>query len=71
MLNIRTLVLSVVLVLILTGSIYFAVTASPAAGSVVSTSPTCSGAHASWLSTQELRDLLNGRYERRCCGLPY
>ena len=66
MLNIRTIVLSVVLVIILTGSIYFAVAASPVAESAASTAPTY---HASWLSTQELRDMLNGRYERRV-GLP-
>jgi len=70
MLNNRTFILSVVLVLILIGAIYFAVAASPAEASTASTTPICPVAHASYLSTQELRDMLNGRYERRCCGLP-
>ena len=70
MLKIRTVTLSVVLVLILAGAIYFGVAASPAAISVSSTAPTCPVVHESHLSTQELRDTLNGRYERRV-GLPY
>lgn len=69
MLNIRTVLLSVMLVLILTGAIYFAVAASPASESALVTAPTCPVVHASYLSTQALKDILNGRYEHRI-GLP-
>jgi len=69
MLNIRIVILSVVLMFVVAGATYFAVTASPSAVSANS-APTCPVIHtASSLSTQALWDILNGRYERRV-GLP-
>ena len=70
MLNIRTTILSLVLMLVLTGAIYFTVAASPAATSASSATTTCPAVHGAYFSTQELKDTLNGRYERRV-GLPY
>ena len=67
MLKIRIAILSIVLVLVVTGSTYFAVTAS-AASSAQSTS-TCPVVHPSSFSTEALWDILNGRYEHRV-GLP-
>ena len=67
MLKIRTAILSVVLMLVVAGSTYFAVTASAAPSA--QTAPTCPVIHPSSFSTEALRDILNGRYERRV-GLP-
>ena len=70
MFTIRTaVILSVVVALILAGAIYFTTAASSAESSASSASQTCPVAHTSYLSTQELRDMLNERYERRV-GLP-
>ena len=68
MLKIRILILSVVLMLVVAGSTYFAVTAfaAPSAQS----GPSCPVVHPSSFSTEALRDILNGRYELRV-GLPY
>jgi hypothetical protein len=69
MLNIRTVILSVMLVLVLLGAMYSAVVASPAASSPsVFICPVVHSSAASF-SIQELRDILNGRYEHRV-GLP-
>ena len=67
MLNIRILVLSVVLVLVAAGSAHFAATASAAASAQSASS--CPAVHTASFSTEALRDMLNGRYERRV-GLP-
>jgi len=69
MLNIRTVMLSIVLVLVLAGTMFFAVSASSTDGAPSAATnqiPAC----VSQLSDQELREILNSRYERRCCGLP-
>ena len=68
MLKIRIAILSIVLVLVVAGSTYFAVTASAAAPA--QEAPMCPVAHPSSFSTEELLDILNGRYELRV-GLPY
>lgn len=69
MLNIRTLILSIVLTFALAVMGYFTV-APTYAMATESTSETCTAASAPSLSIQELKDILNGRYERRV-GLPY
>jgi flagellar basal body-associated protein FliL len=67
MLNIRIVILTVALMLVTAGSTYFAVTASAAAPA--QSAQTCPVVHRVALSTEALRDILNGRYERRV-GLP-
>lgn len=64
MLNIRIIILSVVLTFVLVAIGYFTV-APTYAMATKSTSETCTAVSASSLSIQELRDILNGRYERR------
>ncbi|MCI0552611.1 MAG: hypothetical protein L0287_16795 [Anaerolineae bacterium] len=69
MLNIRIVILSVLLVLVLVGAISFVVSASSVDG-VPFAAADQAAACVAQLSDQELRDILNSRYEHRCCGLP-
>jgi hypothetical protein len=66
--TIRTATLTALTVIVLAIAVYFA--APPRIVATAYTGPaTCPVVHASWLSTQELKNLLNSRYERRV-GLP-
>jgi hypothetical protein len=67
MLKIRILTLSVILIFVVAGATYFAVTVFAAPSS--QSGPSCPVVHPSSFSTEALRDILNGRYERRV-GLP-
>ncbi len=62
--TIRTAVLSAVITLSLSAAIYFA-----AAPQIVRAASTCGTQAVTWLSTEQLKNLVNGRYEHRV-GLP-
>ena len=67
--TIRTTALSALTVVVLALAVYFA--AGPHAVMAAQTGPTtCPRVSAISLSTQELKGMLNGRFERRS-GLPY
>lgn len=68
MLNNRIVILTLVLTLVAAGTTFFVMTAS-AATPEQSEAPACPIVHPSSFSTEALRDILNGRYERRV-GLP-
>ena len=68
MLNIRIIILSIVLIFAIAAIGYLTV-APVYAITTESGSETCVGTAS--LSIQELKDIINGRYQRRCCGLPY
>ena len=68
--TIRTTILSVALVLVVTVAVYFAAAPLPVMAAQPAASCPVTSASASSLSTQELWKILNGRYERRV-GLPY
>lgn len=70
MLNLRIIILSVVLIFALTVIGYFTVAPTHTI-TTESSSASYIAVRDSSLSIQELRDVLNGRYERRCCGQPY